>query len=90
MSEKQETQSIIPAKRIEHAIYSIRGHRVMLDADLAKLYGAPTKSLNLAVRRNADRFPNDFMFRLTLEEWNRLRFQFETSKSRKTTRSLTA
>jgi hypothetical protein len=82
MSEKPENHSVIPAKRIEHAIYSIQGHRVMLDADLAKLYGVPTKSLNLAVRRNADRFPGDFMFQLTPEEWDRLRFQFETSKGR--------
>jgi hypothetical protein len=82
MNEQLDNQSILPAKRIEHAIYTIRGHRVMLDADLAKLYGVPTKSLNLAVRRNAERFPNDFMFQLNAEEWDRLRFQFETSKGR--------
>jgi hypothetical protein len=82
MNKNLESHSVIPAKRIEHAIYSIRGHRVMLDADLAKLYGVPTKSLNLAVRRNVDRFPADFMFSLTSKEWDRLRFQFETSKGR--------
>lgn len=51
----------------------------MLDSDLAVLYQVPTKSLNLAVRRNKERFPDDFMFQLTKEEENALRFQFETS-----------
>jgi hypothetical protein len=51
----------------------------MLDSDLADLYQVPTKSLNLAVRRNADRFPEDYMFQLTKEEVSSLRFQFETS-----------
>ena len=65
---------------IERCIYLIRGQKVMLDEDLAELYGVPTKSLNLAVRRNPTRFPADFMFRLTKEEEGSLRFQFETSK----------
>ena len=52
----------------------------MLDADLAELYRVPTKSLNLAVKRNADRFPEDFMFQLTDDEVTALRFHFETSK----------
>ena len=52
----------------------------MLDRDLAMLYEVPTKSLNLAVKRNIDRFPKDFMFQLTKNEWASLRFQFETSK----------
>ena len=52
----------------------------MLDSDLAKLYGVPTKSLNLAIKRNLTRFPDDFMFRLTHEEEKSLRFQSETSK----------
>jgi hypothetical protein len=52
----------------------------MLDADLAELYRVPTKSLNLAVKRNADRFPEDFAFQLTPDEVANLRFQFETSK----------
>jgi hypothetical protein len=60
-------------------IREIRGLRVMLDSDLAALYAVPTKSLNLAVRRNSSRFPPDFMFRLTREESSRLRFQTETS-----------
>jgi hypothetical protein len=66
--------------KIERRIYSIRGVRVMLDADLAELYGVPTKSLNLAVKRNADRFPEDFTFQLTDDEAAGLRFHFETSK----------
>jgi hypothetical protein len=66
--------------RIERLIHVVRGLKVMLDADLAVLYGVPTKSLNLAVKRNASRFPDDFMFVLTKEETNSLRFQFETSK----------
>lgn len=53
----------------------------MLDRDLARLYGVPTKSLNLAVKRNIDRFPADFMFRLNKEETHSLRFQIETSKN---------
>jgi len=57
-----------------------RGQKVMLDADLAKLYRVPTKSLNLAVKRNADRFPEDFTFQLTDDEVAGLSFHFETSK----------
>jgi len=57
--------SLIPVERIEHSILLIRGHKVMLDADLARLYGVTTKRLNEQVRRNRDRFPDDFMFRLT-------------------------
>ncbi|MGB3082813.1 MAG: ORF6N domain-containing protein, partial [Candidatus Omnitrophota bacterium] len=56
------------------------GKKVMLDVDLARLYGIPTKSLNLAVKRNLSRFPEDFMFQLNKEEYDSLRFQFETSK----------
>ena len=55
----------IPQQQIEQTILAIRGHRVMLDNDLAKLYGVSTKALNQAVKRNAKRFPRDFMFRLT-------------------------
>jgi ORF6N domain-containing protein len=55
-------------QRIESRIFVLRGHRVMLDADLAKLYGVPVKALNQAVKRNAGRFPADFMFQLRLEE----------------------
>jgi len=58
----------VPAEAIQSLIYVLRGHRVMLDRDLAGLYGVETRALNQAVRRNHDRFPDDFMFRLTLEE----------------------
>ncbi len=66
--------SVIPAERIERAIYLIRGHKVMLDVDLAALYGVTTGNLNKAVARNVGRFPEDFMFRLTAEEFERLSF----------------
>jgi hypothetical protein len=72
----------VPMERVADRILSIRGHRVMLDADLAELYGVPTKRLNEAVRRNAARFPEDFMFQLTAEEAETLRSQFATSKGR--------
>ena len=67
-------------ERVERNILLIRGHRVMLDTDLAILYGVPTKRLNEQVRRNKKRFPSDFMFQLTPEEVERLRSQFATSK----------
>ncbi|MFZ2225681.1 MAG: ORF6N domain-containing protein [Candidatus Deferrimicrobium sp.] len=60
---------------------TIRGHRVLLDQDLAELYGVPTKIFNQSVRRNAHRFPEDFMFRLTGEEFQILRSQIVTSRS---------
>jgi len=71
---------LIPAERIEKTILLIRDHKVMLDSDLADLYGVPTKRLNEQVRRNRDRFSEDFMFRLTAEEADALRSQFATSK----------
>ena len=74
-------KSVIPVERIEQAIYVIRGQKVMLDADLALLYGVETKALNRAVGRSRDRFPEDFMFRLTAEEFANLRFQTETSNA---------
>ena len=67
-------------RSIQNRIYEIRGERVMLDRDLADLYETETKSLNLSVKRNIKRFPKDFMFQLTKEEWEDLRFQIETSK----------
>lgn len=73
-------KNLIPVERIEKAILLIRGHKVMLDSILAELYHVPTKSLNLAVKRNLSRFPEDFMFQLTDEEFEILRFQIETSK----------
>ncbi len=68
------------AGAIQRCIYTIRGERVMLDADLAVLYGLPTKVLKQSVRRNRDRFPADFMFSLSPEEFARLRSQIVTSK----------
>ena len=65
--------------QVEPRILRIRGQNVMLDSDLAELYRVPTKSLNLAVKRNANRFPEDFMFQLTENEASSLRFHFETS-----------
>src|ERR1039457_3788814 len=59
---------VVPVERIEKAILSIRGEKVMLDSDLADLYGVTTKMLNQAVKRNASRFPTDFMFQLTETE----------------------
>jgi hypothetical protein len=68
---------------IEQAIFLIRGQKVLIDADLAQLYGVETKILNKAVKRNLDRFPEDFMFQLTAEESKNLRFQFGTSKKQR-------
>ena len=68
-------------RRVERRILLIRGQKVLLDRDLAELYGVGTKSLNQAVRRNRSRFPEDFMLQLTAEEAGRLRSQFVTSKS---------
>lgn len=66
---------------IERRIYLIRGQKVMIDEDLAELYGVPTKHLNQGVARNNKRFPKDFMFRLTKEEAESLRSQFVTSNT---------
>ncbi|MEP6891746.1 MAG: ORF6N domain-containing protein [Nitrospirota bacterium] len=70
----------ILTEHVERTILLIRGHRVMLDTDLAILYGVPTKRLNEQVRRNKKRFPSDFMFQLTPEEVERLRSQIATLK----------
>lgn len=69
----------IQLEQIQDKIYFIRGKQVMLDSDLAKLYGVETKVLNQAIKRNLRRFPEDFMFRLSLEEHEILRSQFVTS-----------
>jgi hypothetical protein len=71
---------VVTSDRVERAIFVLRGNRVLLDADLAALYGVPTKRLNEQVRRNIDRFPPDFAFRLTTEEAASLRSQFATLK----------
>ena len=74
-------QELIPIEIIERKIYLMRGHKVMLDNDLAELYGVETKRLNEQVRRNPKRFPDDFMFQLTEEETEFLRSHFATLKS---------
>jgi len=76
---KKATTLAIPNALIERHIYLIREHKVMLDEDLAELYGVPTKRLNEQVSRNLNRFPDDFMFRLTREEIDSLRSQNATS-----------
>ena len=65
-------------RSIQNRIYELRGERMMLDRDLAALYETETKALNLAVKRNSKRFPEDFMFQLTKDEFDALRFQIET------------
>ncbi len=72
---------ILPMERNERAIYFIRGRKVILDQDLAALYGVETRNFNKAVHRNRKRFPEDFSFRLTKDEWDRLMFQIGTSSS---------
>ena len=80
MSKKHRSIALIPTERIESKIYFIRDKKVMFDQDLAELYEVATKTLNRAVKRNLDRFPEDFMFQLTKEELQALRYQFGTSK----------
>lgn len=76
----KQTLSIIPEDILLNKIYEIRGHKVMLDSDLAELYGVETRTLNQAIKRNIERFPEDFMFQLTKEEWSSLISQIVTSK----------
>lgn len=73
------TRSLVSVDHIERRIYLIRGHRVMLDSDLASMYGVTTSRLNEQVRRNAKRFPVDFMFQLTRQEFKDLISHFATS-----------
>ncbi len=68
---------------MQNLIHNIRGQKVMLDSDLAMLYGVLTKNLNKVVKRNVQRFPEDFMFQLTEEEYESLRFQIGTSKPKR-------
>lgn len=74
-----QTISLLPVERIENKIYFIRGHKVMIDADLAQMYGVETRTLNQAVNRNLHRFPEDFMFQLTKMEYQNLISQAVTS-----------
>lgn len=74
------SSALIHYKPIDRLIYLVRGQPVMLDADLATLYGVRTKELNKAVKRNPNRFPEDFTFQLNKREWESLRFQIGTLK----------
>jgi hypothetical protein len=78
---KQSAALTVSSDLIEARIHIVRGHKVMLDSDLAQLYEVPTKALNQAVNRDPDRFPKDFVFQLRSEEWDVLRSQFVTSRS---------
>jgi hypothetical protein len=73
---------LVPRTQIEQTILVIRGHRVMLESDLAELYGVTAGRLNEAVKRNEDRFPSDFMFQLTKPEFEHLKSQIAISSSR--------
>lgn len=75
-------KSLIPVERIEKAILFFRGQKVLVDSDLAALYDVETKALNRAVKRNIERFPEDFMFQLTKEEWEILRCHIGTSNGK--------
>lgn len=77
---KSSETALVTIDLIERKIYVVRGQKVMLDSDLAKLYAVETKMLNRAVKRNLERFPEDFMFQLTEDEDESLRFQIGTSK----------
>jgi len=81
------TPDNLALQKITPLIHEIRGERVILDSDLARIYGVSVKALNQAVKRNAERFPEDFAFRLTSDEWQTLRSQNVTSKTTITNRS---
>ena len=82
MKKQKDTKStLIPQEYVESKILFIRDKKVMLDRDLALLYGVETKVFNQAVKRNIGRFPEDFMFQLSKDEYDSLRSQFVTSKS---------
>ena len=77
-ADSMDENNIVP---IQDLIYEIRGHKVMLDSEIAVLYGVELRTLNQAVKRNIGRFPSDFMFQLTQDEWAFLRSQFVISKN---------
>jgi hypothetical protein len=81
MSKKPSTDLVLAADDIQRLVHVVRGQRVMLDFDLARLYGVRTAALNQAVRRNADRFPGDFAYQLTQQEVTNLMSQIVTSSS---------
>jgi hypothetical protein len=74
-----ETKIVVNESLVISKIYMIRGHKVMLDEDLAEMYGTETRTLNQQIKRNADRFPEDFMFQLTSDEYELLKSQNATS-----------
>jgi superfamily I DNA and RNA helicase len=76
---KLNNQDLIVQERIAKSIYIIRNHKVIIDSELADMYGVETRILNQAVKRNMERFPADFMFQVTQEEWENLKSQFVTS-----------
>ena len=84
---KAESASLLPLENIENLIHVIRGKQVMLDRDIARLYGVETKRLNQQVQRNLERFPGDFMFQLSKEEFENWKSQFATSNSDESLRS---
>jgi hypothetical protein len=78
---KKQPTTIVPIEQIESRLHVIRGQRVILDSDIAELYGVPTKALNQAVERNRERFPDDFTFLLAPHEVTNLKSQSVTSSS---------
>ncbi len=78
MAKKKPLANVL---QLDELIREVRGQKVMLDFDRARVYGVETKSLNRAVKRNADRFPKDFMFQISSHEWNNLRYQIGTLKT---------
>lgn len=76
------TSPTLQPENLAQLVLHVRSEKVMVDADLAELYGVPTNALNQAVKRNAERFPADFMFQLTREEWERMRSQTVTASRR--------
>ncbi|HYA37247.1 MAG TPA: ORF6N domain-containing protein [Candidatus Methylomirabilis sp.] len=78
---KVRKASIIPLEHVASRIFLVRGHKVMLDTDVAELYGVTTKRLNEQARRNVERFPPDFMFQMNTREYDSLRSQIATSKA---------
>ena len=82
-------KELIPVERIAQSVHQLRDQKVLLDFDLAIWYAVPTKALNQAVKRNATRFPEDFMFRLTLEESQRLLLRLEGDGGSRPSRSQT-
>jgi len=81
---KPKTIAYVPDETVVRKIYVIRGQKVMLDFDLAALYQVPTKQLNQQVKRNIERFSEEFMFRLTVKEWQNMRSQIATASPQKT------